>query len=465
MGEKERVEIKSVPFFPANCKYTLLDDAYTGGGGFLNGDYLIPHVRETPDKYGRRKALSYYANYVKAVINALVDPVFRKVAARNWEGQGTDSAMFSKFQNDVDGKGTKIQRFMKRALKKAKLHGVCFIVVDNVPDQPPNKGEAIEKRAFPYAYLVFPKQVKAYECDKAGVLTSITYEIYARRASGAAVSYTTERWTWTTTSWEREAEGETVETEHKLGVVPVIPLFGTDADEGDMQPIGDMLSIARINLAIFNLCSELRELLRNQAFATLCYPVTDNAGFDELNKIVTGTENALGYDGLASTSPSYIAPPAEQAILLQDEIKRLVEEIYRIASLTSVVGVQQKNSGVAKEWDFENTNQALADLAENCQDAEMKMAFLFEKWTNSTIGYSCVYPDDFGIVDVAEALDDVTKALDLQIGGLFQKEVKKKAVEVYLAHLPEDRFDAVMEDIDQQDEEVQQAVGFEGAPE
>ena len=465
MGEKEKLEIAVVPFLAFNDNYKLLDDAYTGDGGFLNGDYLIPHVRETPDKYGRRKALSYYANYVKAVINALVDPVFRKPATRNWEGQGIDSAMFSQFQMDVDCKRTKIHRFMKRALKKAKLHGVCFIVVDNVPELPKNKGEAIEKRAFPYAYLVFPKQVKAYECDKAGVLTSITYEIYARRASGAVVSYTTERWTWTTSTWKCEAEGGTVGKEHQLGVVPVVPLFGTDADEGDMLPIGDMLSIARINLAIFNLCSELRELLRNQAFATLCYPVTDNAGFDQLSKIVTGTENALGYDGLASTSPAYIAPPAEQAILLQGEIKRLVEEIYRIASLTSVVGVQQKTSGVSKEWDFENTNQALADLAENCQEAELKMAFLFEKWTNSTIKYSCVYPDNFGIVDVTEALDDVTKALDLQIGGLFQKEVKKKAAEVYLADLPEDRFDAVIEDIDQQAEDVQQTAGFEGAPE
>jgi hypothetical protein len=94
----------------------------------------------------------------------------------------------------------------------------------------------------------------------------------------------------------------------------------------------------------------------------------------------------------------------------------------------------------------------------------MKMAFLFERWTGgSTVNYSCVYPDDFGIVDIAEALDEITKALDLQIGGLFQKEVKKKAVEVYLADLPEDRFDAVMDDIDKQTEEVQQAAAFQGA--
>ncbi|WP_312560872.1 hypothetical protein [Anaerospora sp.] len=460
---KARITPMVLPCIPIADNYKLLEDAYAGSGGFLNGDYLVPHVRETLDKYIRRKALSYYANYVKTVVNSLVNPVFRKQAMRNWEGKDLESQMFSKFQADVDRKGTNIRRFMKKALKKAKLHGVCFIVIDNVNEQPVTKAAAIEERAFPYAYLVFPKQVKDYECNEDGVLTSITYETYSRRFSGNAASNIITRWTWTETSWKREREGKTEEQEHRLGVVPVIPLFGVDADDGDMLPTGDMLAIARINLAIFNLCSELRELLRNQAFSILCYPVTEAVDHEDLQNLVTGTENALNFDGNGNP-PLYITPSAEQAALLQNELGRLVEEIYRLASLSSVVGVQQKTSGVAKAWDFENTNQSLSDMAENCQEAEMKMAFLFEQWTKSKVGYSCVYPDDFGIVDITEALDEITKALDLQIGGLFQKEVKKKAVEVYLADLPEVRFDAVMDDIDQQADEVQQAAAFTVEP-
>ncbi|WP_312337217.1 hypothetical protein [Anaerospora hongkongensis] len=460
---KPKAKTLVLPCVPITDYYKLLEDAYAGSGGFLNGDYLVPHVRETLDKYTRRKALSYYANYVKTVVNGLVNPIFRKQATRNWEGKDSESQLFSKFQADVDRKGTNIKRFMKKALKKAKLHGVCFIVVDNVKEQPATKAGAMEKRAFPYAYIVSPKQVKNYECNEDGVLTSITYETYSRRFSGNAASNIITRWTWTETAWKCERDGKTEEQEHGLGVVPVIPLFGVDADDGDMLPTGDMLAIARINLAIFNLCSELRELLRNQAFSILCYPVTENSDHEGLDDLVTGTENALNFDGNGS-APLYITPPAEQAELLQKELSRLVEEIYRLATLSSVVGVQQKTSGVSKAWDFENTNQSLSDMAENCQEAEMKMAYLFEKWVKgTTINYSCVYPDDFGIVDITEALDEITKALDLQIGGLFQKEVKKKAVETYLADLPENRFDAVMNDIDKQTEEVQQADAFRGA--
>lgn len=457
---KQKAKPIILPCIPITDHYQLLEDAYAGSGGFLNGDYLVPHVRETLDKYTRRKALSYYANYVKTVVNGLVNPIFRKQATRNWEGKDSESQLFSKFQADVDRKGTNIKRFMKKALKKAKLHGVCFIVVDNVKEQPTTKAGAMEKRAFPYAYIVSPKQVKNYECNEDGVLTSITYETYSRRFSGNAASNIITRWTWTETAWKCERDGKTEEQLHNLGMVPVIPLFGVDADDGDMLPTGEMLAIARINLAIFNLCSELRELLRNQAFSILCYPVTENSDHEGLDDLVTGSENALNFDGNGS-APLYITPPAEQAELLQKELSRLVGEIYRLATLSSVVGIQQKTSGVSKAWDFENTNQSLSDMAENCQEAEMKMAFLFEQWVGgSAINYSCVYPDDFGIVDIVEALDEITKALDLQIGGLFQKEVKKKAAEMYLADLPEDRFDAVMDDIDKQTEEVRQAAAF-----
>ncbi len=458
IAKKSRDEPMALPCPTITDNYRLLEDAYAGTGGFLDGGYLIPHVRETLDKYIRRKALSYYANYVKAVVNSLVNPIFRKDAVRNWEGKNSDSQMFSKFQVDVDRKGTNIKRFMKKALKKAKLHGVCFIVVDNVGEQPETMAGALEKRAFPYAYLVFPKQVKEYECNEDGVLISITYETYSRRFSGSASNITT-RWTWTETTWKREKEGKTVEQEHSLGVVPVIPLFGVDADDGDMLPIGELLAIARINLTIFNLCSELRELLRNQAFSILCLPITEAIDYAGIEELKTGTDNALNFDGNGSP-PVFITPSAEQAALLQNELSRLVEEIYRLASLSSVVGVQQKTSGVAKQWDFENTNQSLSDMAENCQEAERKMAVLFEKWTGSQIGYSCIYPDDFGIVDVTEALDDVTKALDLNIGGVFDKEVKRRAVEVYLSDLPEERFDAVMDDIDQQANDAKRAAAF-----
>jgi len=123
-------------------------------------------------------------------------------------------------------------------------------------------------------------------------------------------------------------------------------------------------------------------------------------------------------------------------------------KITAMAQQSHVTGVETKTSGVAKSWDFEKTNQTLADFANNCEAAEYGIANLFELWTDTKVNYESKYSDDFGIVDIAGELDGVGKALDLNIGGQFNTAVKKKAVDVYLNDLPEDEFDAVIADID-----------------
>lgn len=127
-----------------------------------------------------------------------------------------------------------------------------------------------------------------------------------------------------------------------------------------------------------------------------------------------------------------------------------------MAELSHVTGVETKNSGVAKQWDFQSTNQVLSDFALNCKEAEREIARVFELWTNTSVELHCKYSDDFGIVDVSAALDEVGEALGLQIGGQFDVEVKKKAAVIYLNDLPEERFDAVIEDIEQRAEEAAQ---------
>lgn len=149
-------------------------------------------------------------------------------------------------------------------------------------------------------------------------------------------------------------------------------------------------------MAIFNLCSELREILRNQAFSILCYPLTSLINKNSIEEgITTGTDYVLPFDGEKGQPPLFISPSAEQASLIQAEIARLVDDIYRQANLTSVVAVQTKQSGVAKQWDFEQTNQILADMAENCEIGEREIIKTLGLWTNEEIEYKVIYPRDF----------------------------------------------------------------------
>jgi hypothetical protein len=435
--------------------YKLLMDAYNGSGGFKNGDYLVSHPRETPEKYQKRKQLAYYLNYVAPVINSHVNPVFRKEPKREWN----ENDLWSKFIENADTNGTSLHRFMKRAGLMAKLKAVVFIVVDNVTEQPATMAQALKDRAFPYVYTIEPQQVKSYKTNKAGRLISITYAVASETTQSSTAE---ETWTWTPEAWECQlAGGEIKRGENLINRVPVVPLFSKPMTPGEMLPQSEFYNIVQTNRRIYNLCSEIDELIRNQAFNVLTYPAGEGQQQEDVKEITVGTENVMSYDGKLSNKPEFISPDAAPLQELRAERDSLIKEIYRMASLSHVTGIEQKTSGVAKGWDFEQTNQVLSDFALNCEGVEIDISRLFALWTNTTVNYVCQYSDDFGIVDVSAALDEVGKALDLQIGGRFDVEVKKKAAVVYLNDLTEEDFDAVIEDLEQRSDEVQQNTSFD----
>jgi hypothetical protein len=432
--------------------YTFLSNAYYSSGGFKDGSYLVGHPRETPEKYQKRRELAYYLNYVAPVVGSHVNPVFLQEPEREWK----ENPLFSVFIEDADTLGTSLSRFMKRAGLIAKLHAVAFIVIDNVDEQPGNMAEVLQLRALPYAYIVQRNQVKSYKTNKAGRLTEFSYTI-ASEVNEISSQLGIETWTWTPTTWTCvNSMGKKTEGTHNLKRLPVIPLYAKPYEPGKVLPQSEFYSIAKVNKRLYNLCSEIDELIRNQAFNIFTYPVGEGQTPDDVKEIVVGTENVIAYDGQLSNPPGFTAPDATALEQLRQERKDLIIEIYRMAELSHVTGVETKNSGVAKQWDFQSTNQVLSDFALNCKEAEREIARVFELWTNTSVELHCKYSDDFGIVDVSAALDEVGEALGLQIGGQFDVEVKKKAAVIYLNDLPEERFDAVIEDIEQRAEEAAQ---------
>lgn len=433
--------------------YELMQDAYQGAGGFKDGEYLVPHPRETMDKFERRRSLAYYLNYVKPVIDSHVNPIFRTAPVRTWgtNNDGGPTPLLDQFLNDVDTNRTGIDRFMKRAAKEAKRQGIVFLVVDNFAQQPDKQQEAIKGRILPYAYLVPKNRVTNFTTDGAGKLTSIAYEEVAESSSGGQSKLTV--WKWTAETWEKSGNNGAASGPNTIGRIPVIPLASTDIDPGKLKPDSEFYSIARTNAALFNLCSWLDEIMQNQGFAVLTYPIATGQEAEQVQEIIVGTENVLGYDGTLSNQPEFIAPPGEMATALQSQIDRLVQEIYRMAVLSHVTGVQESKSGVAKQWDFETTNMVLSDFAQNCEQAERQMVGLVDAYTGEDSKYETVYSRDFGIEDVLGALQEIQAGKDLGIGGRFDVELAKKAAKLMLNDIPGDDFDAVLADIEDRAEE------------
>ena len=335
--------------------YQLLRDAYFGSGGFETGAYLSKHKRESEEDYTFRRNNAYYLNYFAPIVNALVDPIFKKNPLRDYHGSA--ERIIKSFSLDADAAGTNIQIFIKRAAVMAKVYGISFIVVDNARNvDSRSQQEMLQRRQFPYAYVLEPDNLEEYGIDKTGDLEYIKFKEIAHIESGT-IQY---RYVYfDRTSWKIWGDGIVLQQgTHNLGRVPVVPLFSRMLEQKTMRPTPELLPIARTAKALYNHCSWLGEILRNQTFPLLTIPSLD------AKDLVIGTNNALGYNPDYSHEPNFIAPPSDPATILQNQIASLVQEMYRMANLSFIISTtQNNNSGIARQWEFERTNQQLANFA------------------------------------------------------------------------------------------------------
>lgn len=431
----------------------LVRDAFYGNGGFANGSYLCKYDRETSENYNTRKNLAYYFNYTKPMVEGAVDPVFREYPTRTTK---VKDARWDEFLINVDGKGTAIDDFMASAALDAKLDGSVFIVVDNAMDDIADTlEESLEKRQFPYLYVLNQENVINYVVDKTGNLILFVYRQQYDIVEDETRKTITEQWTWTVDKWKCEREGILTEGVNQIGQIPIIPLVGAKTEKRSrnaLKPQSDFLQIAKINRAIYNACSELRQRNRSQAFSMLTYPVPEEENPNQYKELVAGHSNALLYKG--STPPSWITPDQAPSDMLKNEIDMLVEGIYRMAERASVTGVQSQTSGIAKEWDNLTRMQSISAFSKVCQDAEHKIAEIFGAYIGKDLDATITYSQDFGIVDKTAELNAITSALDLAIGGKFDTEVKKKAARLVLKELDDDIIQDIVDDIEKRAEDI-----------
>ena len=410
----------------------LLKNAYYGTGGFDNGGYLAKHKRELDDNYERRKSLAYYYNFFAAIVNALVEPVFKKQAYRDWKGP--HSELIKRFIEDADCKGSDMQSFMQQAALACKLYGICYIVVDNFDSVPEMLEDVLAERRMPYAYIVEPPAVQKVKFDRFGNVTEFVFT-EQDDDQDRTIKYTA-------TGFEiKEKDGENRYGEHTLRRAPVIAMRSRIT--ADKKPPSEFNSQVRIALNMYNTCSYLSEILGGQAFNILTYPST------QAQDLVIGINNALGYDGeLSRHPPAFIAPDAAPATTIIDVVKMQVQEMYRLSGLSFVTGTKVESSGEAKKWEFERTNQSLATLARICQNTEKQIVGLFCAWLGAAndCKYEVSYPQDFGIVDVKTEIEVAQLIIDLGLSKGLNIEVLKKIINAYLPELPADRTDELIKE-------------------
>ena len=432
----------------------FLIDAYEGKGGFLSGEYLIPHPRESKEKLERRKQLAVYPNYVRKVVDSYLSHLFKKSPVRSIETQE-----YQEFIQDVDKQGTYIDDYMRKNFKLAMIVGTILIIVDKPSGKARTKLEEKQLNLRPYLAARLPSQVENFTLDQYGRLSSITF--IETKPDGTVVYryFDTEKWIISTDPEQKEIESS---GEHNLGVVPVVPLHSTDPLlPTSLFATPWILDLANLNFDLYNALSELRELFRNQTFSIFTIPIKDQADAEKLKDLTISTENAIPYNPEGGGKPEFIAPPSEPVEAYMKYIESLIQQIYRLANLEFTGGIQK--SGIAKEYDWLEFNRTLTSFALQCEQAEYRIAELVCRWQETEFKGYIQYPRDFSIRNLAEELETAMNAITAQIlppTGVV--ELRKKLTRDILGEFVDDKlFNLMDKEIEKSSQQFEDRVNKE----
>ncbi|TAN51573.1 MAG: hypothetical protein EPN21_06290 [Methylococcaceae bacterium] len=397
----------------------FLLDAYTGQGGFITGAYLVQHHSESSEAFARRQALAVYPNFVRKIVDVYLGLLWRQAPSRD-AGEA-----YAAFAVNADGAGHNLDYLLASYQRLAMLLGTVYVIVDKPIT--PSATRADEKP--PYIAHRLPAHLVRSSVDSSGVWFSVTF---SEMSDGAAVYRT-----FTRTGWvlSEDAAGTRIiaQGEHGLGRVPVVALHSAyPINPTDKRAMSWVFDLVQLNWSLYNMESGLNALFRDQEFSVFAMPVSDGTERERLQQegLVLGTQNGLLYDPANGGEPKFIAPPDGPVKQHMEKNAATVQDLYRIANLEFVGGVQQ--SGVALSFHFQEANSALSTMADLCEQAEREIAQLVHAWQGQVFEGHIAYPRDFNLTDVAQALTLAMDAVSLSLSPRFDRELKKRLVKQIL---------------------------------
>ena len=397
----------------------FLLDSYSGQGGYKTGYYLISHARESDNKFLRRRQLAVYPNFTRKIVDVFIGFLWKQAPSREVDD------LYNQFASNADGAGAKLDSLLASYQRLAMILGTVYIIVDKSREQ----GETRANQSMPYLAVRLPGQLVSEKKNCAGQWESVTFS----EIDDGVTQYRT----FTLNGWvvSKKPDGTEIIDQglYNLGRVPVVRLhIAKPLQPTDSRSQSWVYDLAGLNWDLYNCRSELRELFRAQTFAILALPVADDNEREKLKDMTISTENALTYNPSGGGAPGFIAPPADPVRLYMEQISSTVIDIYKVANLEFVGGVQQ--SGVALSFHFQEANSSLRSMAEQCETAENEIANLVYIWQGREFTGNIAYASDFNMSDLSQSISTAMDTVTLGMGSEFDKAIKKRLAKQILAN-------------------------------
>ncbi len=393
--------------------------SYLGGRAYHDYDdppFLDQYPSEKSFEYEARRKRAFLLNYFAGTVDAYVAAVFRRDPVREpGENGGSLSSGVQVFLDDATGDGTDLNEFARDVATFALAAERAFVGVD------------IATSGLPYAHIIHPHNLLDFSEDEDGFLR---WAIVAEEATFDEDPFEERRVEkrfrlWTPTQWQLfDEKGNPVdEGQNEAGRVPIVGVPGSSV----RLPTYD---IARINKRIYNYTSQLDEISYHATFPTLYYSGGDGVVDEDGNSTTSGAPLTLGParalelpsdKDLTVIPPGYLAPPDGPSRVLMDERQVAVDAIRSLAGLERKdPDALSPQSGVAKAYDFRETNERFVSLAQVMEEFEMEVLDILAGY--GVAGeVNVTYNKDFQVRDFQMLTDTYEKLQNFKLPVVVKK--------------------------------------------
>lgn len=358
--------------------------------------YLIQYPRESETKYARRNEIAWYASPLAQVVSRFTSYLATRTPVRSMA-----NPLYEAMADDIDGKGNNIDVFWSEFMREAKARGSMLLLVDMPPSMAPTLDQQLRTRVAPYWTAIKPELLTDYEIGDDGKFNYAEFSGNFTQDDAKRVECT---WHFDRTSW-RAVDGmqrTLAEGEHPLNECPLL-IF---TEGGDFPHFGPFAPIADLSRRMFNLDSELDEILRSQTFSLLTMQVSENSTDAQKVQAAQVVGETIGSSNLmvhSGSTPAFIAPPDGPARIYLDRIAALRDQINEIGLV--IASSSQRESGLALQMRFQTLNSELAKFASRMEDLEARAWELSRQWLGLTTAPKVMWSRDFNMADVSNELD------------------------------------------------------------
>lgn len=408
---------------------------------------LVRYPRESDIRFARRNELAWYASPLSRAVSRFVGHLSSRAPLRELQNE-----LYTAIADDADAQGNALDVFWSDFAREAAARGSMLLLVDMPATLPANLADQVRRRVVPYLAAIEPERVTEYQIGDDGRFDFVEFSgtFYPDQDSDpVAVVWHYDRAGW----WARETKRDEVVArgDHPLGECPVIAFTET----GAFPCFGRFSPIADIAKRLFNLQSELDEILRSQTFSLLTMQVPEESTDEQKMAAAAvvgqtiGTSNLMVHSG---STPAFIAPPDGPASTYRQVIADLRAQIADIG--LEVSGSEARESGIALQMRFHELNAALASFAARMEDLERRVWELARRWMRLQAVPRVVWPRDFAIADVTTEIEILDAMRASGLPDEVIREQERKVVQVQFAGADPQRMDAMVEAIEERAREV-----------